>query len=199
MKITTERIAIFVLAIVTTIFIMRDCARPDEEKESTEQKEYNSAMAELKGLLDSTQAIQEHAIKSLAEHKGKDSVAKAAFKIENTRLKKQLAIRRPQVQVMIDSTPPLKAFIQTQDSIILTQDVRIDSLEASMDFQRKLNEDLIITEFQEDKIEAAMQIQAAQRIDQLEKLSRKKERKSRFVKVLVPVVAVAGLLLGSQL
>lgn len=199
MKITVERIAILVLGIIIIVFLLRDCARPSEQREADRKKMYETEIAILKADKASIQAIQDSLVQKVVLRARKDSIEIAAQEIRIQALKTKLASQRPKVIEKIQADTAVLSYVNTLEEVVTEQQVQIDTLKSVIQFQRKINEDLIITEITEDKIEADLAIQTTRRVAELEKLSKKKERKSRLAKVLIPVVAVAGLLLGSQL
>lgn len=199
MKITIERIAIAVLIIILIIFLLKDCSRPSEEREADRKELYETEIAILKADKTSIQARQDSLVQKVVLRARRDSIEIAVQDIRIQALKSKLANQRPTVIEKIQADTSVLSYVNTLEEVVTEQQVQIDTLKSQANFQRKINEDLIITEITEDKIEADMAIQTTMRIAELEKQRRKKERKSRLAKVLIPVAAVAGLLLGSQL
>lgn len=182
------------LGIVIVFFIMRECSGPAEEKETELKKAYDSVITELKGRMAHVNELQEHAIKSIAERRAKDSIVIQVQDKQIARLKKLAVVQRtPKVDTLIFNNPDLEDFVGTQDKIILAQQVEIDTLKSALEFHRKVNEELITIEFAEDKIEAAMQIEYTRRIAELEKSAKKKQRGNKLLKTLSTVLAGAVL------
>lgn len=199
MKLTIERAALVVLMFVLIVFIAKDCSRPSEEREADRKEQYETEVTILKAEKTSIQAAQDSIAKVLIHRTRKDSLSLSRYYEQISTLKKKVVIKRIYVQPLIDSIPTLRAFVELQDSVIQYQETRIDSLNAALDFHAKVNQDLIALEFVEDKIESQMAIETSLRISDLEQQGRRKEKKNRFVKVLLPIVGVAGLLIGSAL
>lgn len=188
------------LVFIILIFIMRDCSRPSEEKEADRKKQYETEVAILKAEKSEIQSRQDSAVKRYKDKLEVDSINLRAQESKIQALdRKAVQQRTPRVETLIIDNPELLSFVTTQQEIITELKVEVDTLKAQAQFQRKLNEDLIIAEFQEDRAEQQMFIEQARRVDELGKQVKKKERKSRLAKILVPVAAVAGLLFGSQL
>lgn len=200
MKITVERIAILVLGIIIIVFLLRDCARPSEQREADRKKMYETEIAILKVEKATVQLRQDSLVRTYKAKVRSDSASVGALESKISQLEKKAAIQRtPLVDVLVQDNPELLAYVTTQQEVITELKVEIDTLKSQAQFQRKLNEDLIIAEFMENKIEQQMALESTRRIEDLEKQSRKKERKSRLKTMLIPAVAALTFLLGSQL
>lgn len=135
----------------------------------------------------------------LREDSVRQAKEKQSFLSEINRLSKRRDTSRPQVQPLIDSIPPLKAFIETQDSIILTQAIRIDTLESNLSNLRiDLNE--ITTNFQEQLKLSQEKFEAQGEILKLSMKENKKIRRANlWAKVGAVALGIGGFFLGSQL
>lgn len=194
MKLDLKTILIAGLTVVVIVLIMRDCSRPSEEWEAERKEQYDSAISELKARADRVQELQEHAIKSIAERRAKDSVViKAKDERIATLIKQATKQRTPRVDTLILNNADLESFVNTQSEIIQEQRQEIDTLKASLEFHAKVNQDLIAQEFVEDRIEADMAIQTTMRIAELDKAAKKKGRGNKFWKGLSTVLAGAVL------
>lgn len=188
---------IILVLVLLVALVLRECSRPSKPDFADQAfKDTIEVLRQEKGII---QSRQEATVKRYEHKRASDSLSLSRYSEQISTLKKKVVIKRIYVQPLIDSIPTLRAFVQLQDSVIQRQETRIDSLNAGMGFQRKLNEQLIFDELTEDRIEASMQIETTRRIADLEQQGRKKERKNRFVKVLIPISLVGGLLLGATL
>jgi hypothetical protein len=107
-------------------------------------------------------------------------------------LQKKATTQRTVVQTIIENNPDLESFIGTQQEIINEQQIQIDTLKRSVEFHKKMHDELIAVEYQEDKIEAQMQIDCANRIADLEKAAKNKSPK-RLGNILKNVGKGAGI------
>lgn len=145
------------------------------------------------------QSRQEATVKTYNAKLKEDSLSLALQDARIKALKSKLANQRPTVIEKIQADTAVLSYVSTLEEVVTEQQVQIDTLKAQKEFQRKLNEDLIAQEFVEDKIEQQMSLDYTRRIAELENQSRKKERKSRLSKILIPIVGIAGFLVGAAL
>jgi len=129
----------------------------------------------------------------------RDSLALASKEREIQALKGRSVKTRVIVQHVIDTIPALKVFVAQQDSIIQIQGTTIDTLKASVEFQRKLFDDLIVSHKAERDISQRIEDEQGQYIAKLEKQVKKSNRGTRLWKAVAVVLGVGGLFLGSQL
>lgn len=136
---------------------------------------------------------------SLAEHRLKATIDSGRYLREISTLRLKMLTKRTQVQLIIDTIPDLREFVQTADNVIELQRQRIDSLEADKAFQASLYNELI---YIKDKQIANLEIVSSQKdivIKDLEKQARKKRRGNRLLKIGVIALPVLALIGGSQL
>lgn len=194
MKLTIERIALLVLVIIIVVFIMRDCSRPSEQREAERKKMYETEIAILQVEKATVQSRQDSLVQTYKAKVRSDSASVGALESKISLLEKKAALQRtPLVDVLVQDNPELLAFVTTQQEIISELKVEIDTLKSQAQFQRKLNEDLIIAEFMEDRIEQQMALEQTRRIDELDKAAKKKGRGNRLWKGLATVLAGAVL------
>lgn len=188
---------IILVLVLLVALVLRECSRPGKIDYADQAfKDTIEVLRQEKGVI---QSRQEATVKRYEHKRASDSLSLSRYSEQISTLKKKVVIKRIYVQPLIDSIPTLRAFVQLQDSVIQHQEARIDSLNAGMEFQRKLNEQLIFDELTEDRIEASMQIETTRRIGDLEQQGRKKQRKSKLKGILVPVALIGGLLFGASL
>lgn len=187
------------LAFIVIILLLKDCSRPSEEREADRKEQYETEVAILKAEKTSIQARQDTLVKKVVLRSRKDSVQIALQNARIKALQTKLTNQRPKVIEKIQADTAVLSYVNTLEEIVTEIQVQNDTLKSQIQFQRKINEDLILLEAVEDRVEADITLQTSVRIADLERSVKKKERKSRFVKILVPAAAVAGLLLGSQL
>lgn len=199
MKLTFERIALAVLVVVVIILIMKDCARPSEEREADRKEQYETEVAILKVEKATVQSRQDSLVRRYKEKVKTDSISLALQHSRIKVLQTKLTNQRPKVIEKIQADTAVLSYVNTLEEVVGEQQVQIDTLKSVVEFQRKMNEELISIERIEDRIESEMAIQNSRRISELEQQGRKKERKNRLAKILVPVAAVLGLIGGSQL
>lgn len=199
MKITAERIALAVLAIIIIVFLLRDCSRPSEQKEADRKQQYETELAILKADKAEIQSRQDEAVKTYQNRLKLDSINIRAQDSKIQALKSKLANQRPKVIEKIQADTAVLSYVNTLEETVSELQVQNDTLKSSVAFHKKVNEDLILAEIDEDKVEASMNMKFAMRVQDLEKLSRRKEKRSKLAKVLIPIVGVAGLLVGASL
>lgn len=102
----------------------------------------------------------------------------------------------PKVVKVLEENPTVDSLVQAQDSTIMLNQVRISGLEHSL-FQMQLNTEALQANFdQAMELELAKYDAAQKEIERLQKENRKERRKSKLARVLVPVAAGLGLVLG---
>lgn len=126
----------------------------------------------------------------------KDSLDKVAYRNEIKALKSKIAQRRPRIDSIIVDSPELKEFISMQDSVIVRQQARIDSLDATVgsleiDIGKVTDNFMERLKLQSETIDDQKLI-----IEDQRKQLRKERRNKKIAKILVPVVAVGAFLLG---
>lgn len=161
-----------------------------------------------KALEDSTQvykAREREAIKlqidiarKLRDNRVKDSVSLKRFEIENKRLRIRIANIKPRVDSILIKNPSVDSLVRTQDSLIIVQASRIDSLDVQRMIMAKSYTYLVASKdeqiFQLKNINKNMDEIVALKNKDL----RRARRGSRWLKVAVPVVGVGMFILGSQ-
>lgn len=123
----------------------------------------------------------------------------ALFVTEITVKNQQLAKKRIKIDTLILENPNLASYMQTADSVFFMMKERIDTLEANLQFQASLYNELIFIKGKEVGNLNMIITQKDIVIKDLEKQARKKRRGSRLLKIGIVVLPVAGLLFGSQL
>lgn len=104
--------------------------------------------------------------------------------------------RNPFVIKIREENPAVDSLVQAQDSTIMLNQVRISGLEHSL-FQMQLNTEALQANFdQAMELERAKYDAAQKEIERLQKENRKERRKGKLARVLVPVAAGLGLVLG---
>lgn len=194
MKIDLKTILIGSLSVVIIFFVMRECSEPAEQREEEREKLFKTNIAILEADKKEIQAAQDSIGKVFVQRTRKDSLAIKRQESVIQALERKAAIQRtPLVDALVQDNPELLAFVTTQQEIISELKVEIDTLKSQAQFQRKLNEDLIIAEFMEDRIEQQMALEQTRRIDELDKAAKKKGRGNRLWKGLATVLAGAVL------
>lgn len=127
-----------------------------------------------------------------------DSAKLASKDKEIQALKGRTVKTRVIVQHVIDSVPDLQLFVAQQDSVILEQQEVIDTLKASVVFQRKLFVDLVLNHEAEKDISKRIESEHSKRIASLEKQVKKKQRGARWLRAGIVVSGVVGLFIGAQ-
>jgi cell division protein FtsL len=141
-------------------------------------------------ISDYDQKLKESTLESIKLKADNDSLTKTQVTLISD-LK-----RKPRVIEVIKQEPEVKALVDAQDSLINLQFQRIAVLEG-LEFELRQDMSKVIISC-EQRFQAQVEkfALAEQRIADLEKQNRKERRKGKIAKVLVPVAAVAGLLLG---
>lgn len=199
MKITLERIIIIGLAFILIILLLKDCSRPSEQREADRKEQYETEVAILKAEKTSIQARQDTLVKKVVLRSRKDSVQIALQNARIKALQTKLTNQRPKVIEKIQADTAVLSYVNTLEEIVTEIQVQNDTLKSQIQFQRKINEDLILLEAVEDRVEADLTLQTSVRIADLERSAKKRERKSRLAKVLIPIVAAGAFLLGATL
>lgn len=102
----------------------------------------------------------------------------------------------PKVVKVLEENPTVDSLVQAQDSTIMLNQVRISGLEHSL-FQMQLNTEALQANFdQAMELERAKYDASQKEIERLQKENRKERRKGKLARVLVPVAAGLGLVLG---
>lgn len=135
----------------------------------------------------------------LVQTKVKATIDSARFIREITVKNQQLAKKRVQIDTVFKDSPVLQSYLQTADSVFSMMHNRIDSLEASKQFQAALYNDLIYVSGKQITNLEMVVFQKDVVIKDQEKTIRKSRRSGKLAKVLIPVVGVGALFLGSQL
>lgn len=143
---------------------------------------------------------QEVRIIQASKDKAKNDSAKLALKDKEIQALKGRSVKtRVIIQHIIDTIPDLRVFVAQQDSIIQIQGITIDTLKASVEFQRKLFDDLVISHNTERDISKRIEDEQEEYIQKLEKQVKKAKRANRWLKATAVVGSVGAFLLGSQL
>lgn len=187
------------LAFILIILLLKDCSRPSEQREADKEKEFKTAIAILEADKAEIQSKQEATVKRYVDKVKVDSINLGAQNARIQALQTKLTNHRPKVIEKIQTDTAVLSYVNTLEEVIAEIQVQNDTLKSQIQFQRKINEDLILLEAVEDRVEADLTLQTSVRIADLERNAKKRERKSKLKTVLIPVVAVAGLLIGAQL
>lgn len=173
-------IIILGLAIVLTVLFLitlDKCSAPPKT-----QIVFDSTVIKLnKVMIDSLNDRIQATKKKMTSDSVLFSVREKAFKIENNRLRRKLAESRIEIQPMIDSIPVLNEFVDTQDSLILVQSARIDTLEQEKERQRVGFSDLL--EASEGRFKAISETntdlsqQLTKSISETQRLQRKEKKR----------------------
>lgn len=172
---------------------------PQSELDEKRKREYETAIAVLeaeKAEIQSRQDFQQKMVKDTIEAY---SVQLRAQKQATAYWKEKSKEIRVIVKERIESDPDVLAFVQSQDSVIISLEAENFSLAKQALFNAQVYKDLIAMEMQEDRTDSLMHWQSQQRIASLEKDITKEKRKGRLAKILIPVAAAVGLFLGSSL
>lgn len=192
-----KNIQTWLLVAVTVALIISILTRPT--KEITDLTPYRTAIAIADLKIDSLTKSNRATIKRIQEDSIIQAEERESFKTKLNAISRRQDTRRPQVLQQIDSLPIVKAFIETQDSVIAFQSARIDSLELDkaelrVDVRTITDNFIRQMEAQESKIQATEQLADAYKKD-----ARKSKRANRWAKAGAVVLGVGGFLLGSQL
>jgi hypothetical protein len=146
-----------------------------------------------KAYQDSTKRLKQE--KAVIQSKQNDKNRAYQIRVKNDSI--NLALQDSKIQALqkkatTQRTVVLESFIGTQQEIINEQQIQIDTLKRSVEFHKKMHDELIAVEYQEDKIEAQMQIDCANRIADLEKAAKNKSPK-RLGNILKNVGKGAGI------
>lgn len=199
MKLTLERILIAGLTIIVIILVMRSCSRPSEQKEAERKEQYETQVAILQVEKATVQSRQDSLVRRYKEKVKADSSSLALQGARIQALQSKLTNQRPKVIERIQADTSVLSYVNTLEEVVTELQVQNDTLKSQANFQRKLHEDLIVAEFMEDRAEQQMFVEQSRRIDEIQKQSRKKERRSKLKTILVPIVAVVAFILGNQL
>lgn len=190
---------IYLIVIVGLLIwiVVQTCSPPPEPVEDTTYKDSVKVLKSQKAVISSRmKAIHEASI--LRQEMDSINLAQTMQEIARLKVKADKAVEAIPVRVL-DENPEIMVAIQAKDSVITKQGQAIDSLKASLAFQIQVKNDLMTDHYDADKINAQLQEMAQVRIIALEKDLKKERRRGRLKAVLVPIVGVAGLLLGAQL
>jgi chromosome segregation ATPase len=191
-----------ILAVVVIILIL---TRPSGGSDAQNKREdaYRNQIALLQLEKDSLKALQSKIILEVSEEHEKDSIELESIEREIRVLKTRLTQQRPQVQPYLDSIPVLKQFVETQDSVIQTQDSTLAVYQQSLyDLGRQFTvlEGTIYDSRQiEERMMAECESRRAELLSQVERMEKKNRKKVKIWKSVAVALGVGGLFLGSQL
>lgn len=144
--------------------------------------------------------LQETRIIQTSKDRAKSDSLKLAHQESKIQALQNRSVKtRVVVQHVIDTIPALKVFVAQQDSIITEQHEVIDTLKASVIFQRKLFVDLVLNHEAERDISKRIESEQDKRIASLEKQVKRTKRGNRWLKAGIIGAAVGGLFLSSHL
>lgn len=172
---------------------------PEKEDFSERKQQYETEIAILK-VEKAHISSRFDSIAKASKDKGKSDslkIARQDSKIQG--LEKLSKERRVKVETIIEDNPDLLSFVETQQEVITELKVQVDTLKASVAFHQKVNDELVQTHEAEERIDQQLHEKKDNRIVELEKEVKKQRRGKLVAKILVPVVAVASFLAGSQL
>lgn len=188
---------IILVLVLLAALVFRECSRPSKPDFADQAfKDTIEVLRQEKAVI---QSRQEATVKTYHRKVQEDS---SNIALQDTRiqaLQTKLANQRPKVIEKIQADTAVLSYVNTLEEVVTELQVQNDTLKSQVQFQRKINEDLILLEAVEDRVEADITLQTSVRIADLERRAKKKERKSKLKTILIPVAAVAGLLFGSQI
>lgn len=169
---------------------------PQTELDEKRKREYETAIAVLeaeKAEIQSKQDFQQKMVKDTIEAY---SVQLRAQKQATAYWKEKSKERRVVIKEIIESDPDVLAFVQSQDSVILSLETENQTLARQALFNAQVYKDLIAMELQEDRTEEMMRQQMENRIADLERDVKKEKKKTKGAVILGIAAAVATLLLS---
>lgn len=192
------------LAVVVILLLVFRGNNGGPSKEQIEREAQYARQAAIDNVEKTNAVARADSIqKSHVEYKDSVKVALSAKDKRIHTLTTRLTQQRPTVQPYLDTIPVLKQFVQTQDSLLQTQDSTIQILRASNYRIAKDFDALSIAMVDERKIsEKMLQDCEANREslkNDLEKATKKEVRKVKFWKAAAVVGTVGAFLLGAQL
>lgn len=178
-----------VLALVISIL-----TRPT--KEITDLTPYKTALAIADQQIDSLTRSNRATIKRIQEDSIIQAEERESFKTKLNAISRRQNTRRPQVLEQIDSLPIVKAFIETQDSVISLQAVRIDTLQNNLS-ELRINLSQIQNNFLKQIEQHEVKLKSTEAlVDAYKKENRSERRKRKIATALIPVAAVGMFLLA---
>lgn len=187
----------WIIGALALVIIWLLLTRPDPPDNIKAQ--YEDTVRFLKAKEASIIAQEERIIQRSKDASLHDSLALASKEREIQALKGRTVKTRVIVQHVIDSVPDLRLFVAQQDSIIQIQGTAIDTLKASVEFQRKLFDDLVVSHQAERDISQRIEDEQWQYIAKLEKQVKKTNRGQRWLRAAAVIGTIAGFLFGAQL
>lgn len=171
----------------------------DKDPSTVDLAPYETAIAIADHQIDSLTKSNRATIKRIQEDSIIQAEERESFKTKLNAISRRQDIRRPQVLQQIDSLPIVKAFIETQDSVIYFQSARIyslelDKVELRVDIRTITDNFIRQMEAQESKIQATQAL-----ADAYKKEARRSKRSARWLKAGAVALGVGGLFLGAQL
>lgn len=168
---------------------------PQSELDEKRKREYETAIAVLEAEKAEIQSKQDSTQKMVKDTIEAYKVVLGAQKRETAYWKEKSKEIRVIVKERIESDPDVLAFVQAQDSVILSLETENQTLARQALFNAQVYKDLIAMELQEDRADSLMHWQSQQRIASLEKDVTREKRKGRLAKILIPVAFGLGLLI----
>lgn len=195
MKNKTFQIIIFgFILLLIGIIVYLILTRPDPEKPAIIKHETEIKQDTRK--IDSISALQRELRDRLTSDSLKSIVSQRAFKSKIQTLEKNLIEQRAQAQALIDSVPALNAFVDTQDSIIVVQAERIDSLQTEKSIQwMRFNKLLLASD---EKFDLAVEVNSHYKaINEIrQKENRRLKKANKLLLVAIPTVFMGGVILA---
>jgi hypothetical protein len=175
------------LVIVIALLILFSPSKPIDQIDNQAFKDRIETLRWEKSLKDA----QLKAI--IKESEDNDSTTKVELRAKDKEislLKAKLSKQRPVIQPIIDSIPELKAFIATQDSVILVTEQRADNLQMALTSQLETIRDLRTLIIDKDRISNEMFVTCSQQLDKADRLANKEHKRKTFFKKLAGVLGI---------
>lgn len=189
-----------IVAILAAVIVLLLLFQPSTPPNTSREDAYRQHIGELR--VDSARSaaridslVKVHVVRTV-----KDSIDLRAKETVIKRLSTRLTQTRPQVQPILDTIPILKRFVETQDSLIQTQDSTILMLQQSLYDAGKefsgLLEQVAIDKRISSQMISACELNMEQQRQDFEKKEKKLRRTSKLLKVAAVVSFGLGVLLA---
>ena len=188
-KTPRDYIIVALVLIVALLIIFRR----DQPQDQTEGKAFKETISKLEAEKAQKDA-QIQAIFQESEHK--DSAVRVQLRAKDKEislLKAKLSKQRPPIVLMADSVPELKAFIATQDSLLLATEQKADTLQMALTSQLETIRDLRTLVVDKDKIQNEMFTTCSERVDKLQRDYEKEHKRKIGWKKVAAIFGVVIL------
>lgn len=162
---------------------------PQSELDDKRKKEYETAIAVLEAEKAEIQSRQDSSQKMVKDTIEAYKVVLGAQKRETAYWKEKSKEIRVIVKERIESDPDVLAFVQAQDSVIISLETENQMLARQALFNAQVFKDLIAMEIQEDRADSLMHWESQQRILGLEK----EVKKVPFLKKVLLITGIVAL------